>query len=51
MNLPNAKQDATRVTLVGMWLDLLRGIGKIVGGICWQMTISKGWICIIWSTA
>ena len=36
MNLPNAKQDATRVTLVGMWLDLLLGIGKIVGGMMTQ---------------
>lgn len=36
MNLPNAKQDATRVTLVGMLLDLILGVGKIVGGLMTQ---------------
>lgn len=33
---PNAKRDATRVTLIGMWLDLLLGIGKIIGGLMTQ---------------
>ncbi|MCH7817582.1 MAG: cation transporter [Proteobacteria bacterium] len=32
MNSANPKQEATRVTLVGMWLDLLLGFGKIAGG-------------------
>jgi cation diffusion facilitator family transporter len=36
MTSANAKQDATRVTLVGMWLDLLLGIGKIIGGLMTQ---------------
>jgi cation diffusion facilitator family transporter len=31
-----AKNEATRVTLVGMWLDLLLGIGKITGGVITQ---------------
>jgi len=29
----NAKREATNVTLVGMFLDLLLGMGKIVGGV------------------
>ena len=28
-----AKKEATRVTLVGMWLDLFLGLAKIVGGV------------------
>lgn len=36
MDLNKARKDATRVTLVGMWLDILLGIAKIVGGIMTQ---------------
>ena len=36
MSSVSAKQEATRVTLIGMWLDLLLGIGKIVGGVITQ---------------
>ncbi|NKB31623.1 MAG: cation diffusion facilitator family transporter [Pseudomonadales bacterium] len=36
MSAVSAKQEATRVTLVGMWLDLFLGIGKIVGGVLTQ---------------
>lgn len=32
----SARKDATRVTLIGMWLDLLLGITKIVGGLLSQ---------------
>ena len=32
MNSTSAKQEAIRVTLVGMWLDLVLAIVKIVGG-------------------
>ena len=32
MNPSNAKKEATRVTLIGMWLDLVLALGKIVGG-------------------
>lgn len=31
-----AKNEATRVTLLGMWLDLFLGVGKIIGGIITQ---------------
>jgi cation diffusion facilitator family transporter len=33
MSAVTAKQEATRVTLIGMALDLVLGIGKIVGGV------------------
>lgn len=33
MNSNQAKKEATRVTLVGMLLDLILGIGKIIGGV------------------
>ena len=36
MDSRRTKQEATRVTLIGMWIDILLGIGKIVGGIFTQ---------------
>lgn len=36
MNRPNPTAEATRVTLIGMVLDLILGLGKIVGGILTQ---------------
>ncbi len=36
MNSASAKQEATRVTLIGMWLDLLLGLAKLIGGIVTQ---------------
>lgn len=33
MDAPQAKKEATRVTLVGMLIDVALGLGKIVGGI------------------
>lgn len=33
MNEQTAKKEAARVTLVGMWLDLLLGAAKIIGGL------------------
>ncbi|MDD9890835.1 MAG: cation diffusion facilitator family transporter [Gammaproteobacteria bacterium] len=36
MSSVSAKQEATRVTLVGMWLDIVLGVSKIVGGIITQ---------------
>jgi cation diffusion facilitator family transporter len=32
MNQGNARREATRVTLVGMWLDIVLGLLKIIGG-------------------
>lgn len=36
MDSATAKQEAIRVTLVGMWIDISLGVGKIVGGIFTQ---------------
>ncbi len=36
MTSADAKTEATRVTLVGMWLDLLLAVGKIAGGVVTQ---------------
>ena len=36
MKSASAQQEATRVTLIGMWLDLALGIAKIFGGIFTQ---------------
>ena len=36
MNRPNPTAEATRVTLIGMALDIILGLGKIVGGILTQ---------------
>ncbi|PCJ28455.1 MAG: cation-efflux pump [SAR86 cluster bacterium] len=36
MNTPSAKYEATRVTLIGMCLDLILGFGKIAGGMYTQ---------------
>ncbi|MEX2129980.1 MAG: cation diffusion facilitator family transporter [Pseudohongiellaceae bacterium] len=33
MSLPTPKQEAVRVTLIGMYLDLVLGAAKIVGGV------------------
>jgi divalent metal cation (Fe/Co/Zn/Cd) transporter len=33
MDAQQAKREATNVTLVGMFFDLLLGAGKIVGGV------------------
>lgn len=33
MDSAQAQKEATRVTLIGMWIDIVLGVGKIVGGI------------------
>ncbi|MBT3529306.1 MAG: cation transporter [Gammaproteobacteria bacterium] len=33
MNTLSPKQEATRVTLIGMWLDIAIGLAKILGGV------------------
>ena len=36
MDSATAKKEAIRVTLVGMWIDIVLGVGKITGGIFTQ---------------